>query len=84
MVRGYSMDIERKIYTEVYMTLARLNKDLIDKIPEKLKQIIISKADTSYPYKIDELLTESKAIILLIIEKYLKEEKNQSEFSEFI
>ena len=55
------MNRERKIYTEVYMTLTRLNKDLIDKIPEELKQTIISKADTSYPYKINELLPESKA-----------------------
>ena len=37
----YSMDRERKIYTEVYMTLIRLSKDLIDKIPEELKQTII-------------------------------------------
>ena len=68
-----SMDEERKIYTEVYMILTRLNKDLIDKIPKDLKQTIISKADTSYPYKTDELLPESKAIIATIIEKYLKE-----------
>ena len=69
----YSMDRERKIYTEVYMTLIRLSKDLIDKIPEELKQTIISKADTSYPYKINELLPESKALIASIMEKYLKE-----------
>lgn len=69
----YSMDRERKIYTEVYMTLIRLSKDLIDKIPEELKQTIISKADTSYPYKINELLPESKALIASIMEKYLNE-----------
>ena len=69
----YSMNRERKIYTEVYMTLTRLNKDLIDKIPEELKQTIISKADTSYPYKIIELLPESKALIASIMEKYLNE-----------
>ena len=67
----YSMDKEKKIYTEVYMTLTRLNKDLIDKIPEELKQAIISKADTSYPYKINELLPESKALIASIMDKYL-------------
>ena len=65
------MDKEKKIYTEVYVTLASLSKDLIDQIPEELKQIIISKADTSYPYKIDELLPESKALIASIIGKYL-------------
>ena len=69
----YSMDRERKIYTEVYMTLIRLSKDLIDKIPEELKQTIISKADTSYPYKINELLPESKALIASIMENYLNE-----------
>lgn len=69
----YSMDRERKIYTEVYMTLIRLSKDLIDKIPEELKQTIISKADTSYPYKINELLPESKALIASIMEMYLNE-----------
>ena len=69
----YSMDRERKIYTEVYMTLIRLSKDLIDKIPEELKQTIISKADTSYPYKINELLPESKVLIASIMEKYLNE-----------
>lgn len=67
------MDRERKIYTEVYMTLIRLSKDLIDKIPEELKQTIISKADTSYPYKINELLPESKALIASIMEMYLNE-----------
>lgn len=67
------MDKERKIYTEVYMILARFNKDLIDKIPEELKQIIITKADTSYPYKINELLPESKVIIASIFEKYLND-----------
>lgn len=67
------MNREIKIYTEVYMTLIRLNKNLIDKIPEELKKTIINKADTSYPYKINELLPESKAIIASIIEKYLNE-----------
>ena len=67
------MDRERKIYTEVYMTLASLDKNLINKIPEELKATIISKADTSYPYKINELLPESKAIIASIMEKYLND-----------
>ena len=67
------MDREVKMYTEVYMTLTKLNSDLIDKIPEELKQMIISKADTSYPYEIKELLPESKAIIAAIIEKYLND-----------
>ena len=49
------------------------HQDLIDKIPEELKQSIISKADTSYPYKINELLPESKALIASIMEKYLNE-----------
>ena len=65
------MDRERKIYTEVYMTLTRLNKDLIDKIPEELKHAIINKADTSYPYIVNELLPESKALIALIMENYI-------------
>lgn len=64
------MDRETKIYTEVYMTLVRLDNHLIDKIPEELKEEIIGKADTSYPYKIDELLPESQALISSIIEKY--------------
>lgn len=53
------------------MILSRLNKDLIDKIPDELKETIISKADTSYPYKIEDLMPESKALISSIIEKYL-------------
>ncbi len=68
------MDKEKEIYTEVYMTLTRLSKDLIDKIPEELKQDILSKADTSYPYEVDELLPESQAIIASIIKKYLSDE----------
>ena len=68
------MDKEKEIYTEVYMTLTRLSKDLIDKIPEELKQDILSKADTSYPYEVDELLPESQAIIASIIRKYLSDE----------
>lgn len=67
------MDRKKKIYTEVYMTLTRLNSDLIDKIPEEVKTMIISKADTSYPYKINELLPESKAIIASIMEKYIND-----------
>ncbi len=67
------MDKERKMYTEVYMTLTRLNKDLIDKIPEELKTMIISKADTSYPYEIKELMPESKAMIASIVEKYIND-----------
>lgn len=66
-----NMDKDKKIYTEVYLTLCKLDKDLIDKIPEELKNLIYSKADTSYPYRIDELLPESKAIIEAITDKYL-------------
>lgn len=69
----YSMDSERKMYTEVYMLLTRLNKELISKIPEELKQDIINKADTSYPYEVNELLPESKALLALIMEKYLND-----------
>ena len=65
------MDEERKIFTEVYMTLTKFNKDLIDKIPEELKTTISSIADTSYPYKIDDLSIGSKEILATIIEKYL-------------
>ena len=50
MEGAYDMDKETQIYTEVYMTLSRLNKDLINKIPEELKMTILEKADTSYPY----------------------------------
>lgn len=70
----YSMDRERKMYTEVYMLLTRLSKELIIKIPEELKQDIINKADTSYPYEVNELLPESKALIASIIEKYLNDQ----------
>ncbi len=65
------MDNEKQIYTEVYMTLSALDQDSIEKIPEELKAMILDKADTSYPYRIDELLPESKAIISSIIEKYI-------------
>ena len=68
------MDRERKMYTEVYMLLTRLSKELIIKIPEELKQDIINKADTSYPYEVNELLPESKALIASIIEKYLNDQ----------
>lgn len=67
------MDKDKKIYTEVYMTLTSLNENLIQKIPKDLKQMIINKADTSYPFKINELLPESQAMIALIIEKYINE-----------
>ena len=64
------MNKDEKIYTKVYMTLARLEKNAIDKIPAKLRQVIFEKADTTYPYVIDELLPESKTIIAAIIKKY--------------
>lgn len=71
MERSYNMNKEKKIYTEVYMTLVGLSSNLINKIPDNVKNMIISKADTSYPYRVDELLPESKAIIAAIIEKYI-------------
>lgn len=67
------MNRKEKIYTETYMFLVNLKKELIDKIPEELKDKIISNADTNYPYKVDELLPESKELITLILEKYLVE-----------
>ena len=65
------MDKKTQIYTEVYMTLANLNKNIIDKIPEELKMKILDKADTSYPYNINELLPESQALIAVILKKYI-------------
>ena len=64
------MNKEKKIYTEVYMTLARLDGNLLENIPKELKDAIVSKADTTYPYIVDELLPESKALLAAIIEKY--------------
>lgn len=67
------MEMEKKIYTEVYLSLLKEGKDAIDKIPDELKKIIIEKADTSYPYKIEKILPESKEILESIINTYIKE-----------
>ena len=65
------MPDEKQIYTEVYMTLSKYDKESIDKIPEEIKEDIINKADTSFPFKIDKLLPESEMIINSILDNYI-------------
>ena len=46
-------------------------EELKNKIPQELKDFIVDNADISYPYRIDELLPESKALFASILEKYI-------------
>ena len=64
------MDNEKQIYTEIYLILSKMGKEFTDKLPEDLKRFIYSKADLIYPFRIDELLPESKALIAAIIDRY--------------
>ena len=69
------MNDEKRVYTEVYTVLNRLPNEYIFKIPEHIKKTIFEKADTSYSYKIGNLLPQSKAMIFEIIRKYCQDEK---------
>ena len=62
---------DKQVYTEVYFILNNLSEELKNKIPQELKDFIADNADISYPYRIDELLPESKALIASILEKYI-------------
>ena len=62
---------DKQVYTEVYFILNNLSEELKNKIPQELKDFIVDNADISYPYRIDELLPESKALIASILEKYI-------------
>ena len=61
---------ERRIYTEVYAFLSCFPKEYLAKIPKNVIDNISEKADTVYNYKLDNILPESKHLIVAIITKY--------------
>ena len=78
------MKNEEQVCTEVYTILSELPSKYIDKIPHEIISGISDKADTKYSYKIDELLPQSKAILVEIIRKYLREEEIAKNINKFI
>lgn len=78
------MENERRIYTEVYTVLLTLSNEDLNKIPMNIRQNIAEKADTYYSYKAENLLPESKAMVIEIIRKYCGNEKINKKIDEYI
>ena len=78
------MENERRIYTEVYTVLSTLSNEDLNKIPMNIRQNIAEKADTNYSYKAENLLPESKAMVIEIIRKYCGNEKINKKIDEYI
>lgn len=78
------MKNERRIYTEVYTVLLTLSNEDLNKIPMNIRQKIAEKADTNYSYKAENLLPESKAIVIELIKRYCENEKINEKIDEYI
>lgn len=69
----------RKSLKEVYVILNSSNYEVINKLPDDLKEYIISKMDDKYDYKIDtnkslmqqNMMDKTKIILAKIYQKYL-------------
>ncbi len=72
-------DIYRKALKEVYVILNSSTYDVLEKIPEELKEYIFGKMDDSYNYTIElgkplllqKMMPETKKILTKIYEQYL-------------
>ena len=72
-------NIYRKALKEVYVILNSSTYDVIEKLPEELKEYIFGKMDTSYNYTIElgkpllkqKMMPETKKILTKIYEQYL-------------
>ena len=82
--RKLNMKNERRIYTEVYTVLLTLSNEDLNKIPMNIRQKIAEKADTNYSYKAENLLPESKAIVIELIKRYCENEKINEKIDEYI
>lgn len=78
------MENERRIYTEVYTVLLTLSNEDLNKIPMNIMQNIAEKADTNYLYKAENLLPESKAMVVEIIRRYCGNEEIKRKIDEYI
>ena len=61
---------ERRMYTEAYTFISNLPVKYLEKIPKEVVEGITYKADTSYQYKLGDLLPETKNLIAAMIYKY--------------
>ena len=72
-------NIYRKALKEVYVILNSSTYDVIEKLPDELKEYIFSKMDDSYNYTIElgkpllqqKMMAETKKILEKIYEQYL-------------
>ena len=78
------MENERRIYTEVYRVLSTLSNEDLNKIPMNIRQNIAEKADTNYSYKAENLLPESKAMVIDLIRMYCENEKINEKIDKYI
>ena len=73
-----------RMYTDVYTLLVQLPKEYIDKIPIKVKEEIASNMDNRYKYEIEDMLPESKALVVAIIRKYFENEEINKKIDKYI
>ena len=78
------MDNEKQVFTEVYTVLSEIPSEYFEKIPKNVIEEISNKADTNYAYRIDELLPQSKSILIEIIRKYFGDEEMTGMVNKFI
>ena len=78
------MKFEKKIYTEIYTVISRLQKKDLNKIPEEIRDEIYNNADKEYKYAIKDLDNLSKAIIFEIIRKYISNNELREKMNEYI
>ena len=78
------MTYDKQVYTEVYTILNQLPLEYTNRIPYEVKEEIFNNADTSYIYRVDTLLPQSKAILIEIIRRYFRNKEIEDKINEYI
>lgn len=78
------MIYDKQVYTEVYSVLSQLPLEYTSKIPYEVKEEIFNNADTSYIYRVDTLLPQSKALLVEIIRSYFGNKEIENKLNEYI
>ena len=78
------MENQKQIYTEVYTVLSKLPTKYLNMIPQDVKKEIFFNANIRYSYAINELLPESKAILIEIIKRYFNEKEITQKIDAYI
>ena len=78
------MTYDKQVYTEVYTILNQLPLEYTNRIPYEVKEEIFNNADTSYIYRVDTLLPQSKALLIEIIRRYFRNKEIEDKINEYI